>query len=59
MTGSERSFEVLRASTSDLTDKELSLLEAEIDFFDRTGLIGVKMSRLLVDLYDNHLLEAA
>ena len=51
--GTARSLEALTAATGVLSDDDLQSLEDEIAFFDQTGLVGVRMSKLLVLLLED------
>ena len=46
--GTESSYDILFRASQTLTDAELSLLEEDLSFYLRTGLVGIHMSRLLV-----------
>jgi hypothetical protein len=45
--GSERSNNILKRAVQVLETNDLSMLEDELSFYAQTGLIGVRMSRLL------------
>ncbi len=46
--GTESSYDTLFKASQTLTDAELSLLEEDLSYYLRTGLVGIHMSRLLV-----------
>ena len=57
--GSAFSYDILMAATQSLSDRELKALEDDLTFHAQTGLIGIQMSRLLAQLRQDAVQEAA
>jgi hypothetical protein len=49
-TGSAHSYETLLRAAQGLSDDELKALEDDLQYYAKTGLIGIYMSRLLAML---------
>lgn len=49
--GSAQSYEILLKSARKLSDDDLCALEDDLAYYAETGLIGINMSRLLVQLH--------
>ncbi len=48
--GTQSSYDILLAGAQNLSDKDLWALEDDLAFYNETGLIGVHMSELLIQL---------
>lgn len=48
--GSPQSYELLLNSAKGLSDEALGALEDDLQYYSKTGLIGVNMSRMLAML---------
>jgi hypothetical protein len=48
--GTEETYERLLRAARDLSEKDLQVLEDDIAFYAKTGLIGVGMSKMLTTI---------
>ena len=57
--GTPDSYRLLLRSTKALSNRELAALEDDLEYYAKTGLIGVTMSQLLVQLQPEQPSKAA
>ena len=57
--GTKGSYDILSQASRALPDAELKALEEELSFYERTGLVGIHMSKLLLLLRLGALATAA
>ena len=48
--GTQQTYEIFLDAMTSMQGKDIDGLSNELDFFEKTGLVGVRMSRLLARL---------